>query len=90
MLGIALELTVILLLLLIDGVFSMSETALVSARRTRLEHRAEEGDRGALAPLDLAAHPTNFLSTVQVGITLVAGLAGACGGARSARRLGSP
>ena len=78
---IALELSIILLLLVINGVFAMSEMAVVAARKTRLEHRAEEGDAGARAALDLAAHPTNFLSTVQFGITLVGVLAGAFGGA---------
>ena len=78
---IALELAVILLLLVINGVFSMSEMAVVSARKTRLQHRAEDGDAGARAALDLAANPSNFLSTVQVGITLVGVLAGAFGGA---------
>ena len=77
----ALELAVILFLLLVNGVFSMSEMAVVSARKTRLQHRAEDGDAGARAALDLAANPSNFLSTVQVGITLVGVLAGAFGGA---------
>jgi putative hemolysin len=79
--GIALEVVVILLLLVVNGVFAMSETAVVAARRTRLEHRAEGGDEGARTALALAAHPNNFLSTVQVGITLVGVLAGALGGA---------
>lgn len=79
--AIATDILLILLLLLVNGVFSMSEMAVVAARRTRLEHRAEEGDAGAAAALDLAAHPTGFLSTVQVGITLVGVLAGAFGGA---------
>src|SRR5215207_7322682 len=78
---IALELSVIFFLLVINGVFAMSEMAIVAARRTRLEHRAEHGEAGARAALDLAAHPSNFLSTVQVGITLVGVLAGAFGGA---------
>ena len=80
--AIALELAVILLLLVINGVFAMSVMPVVSARRTRLQHRAEDGDAGARAALDLAANPSNFLSTVQVGITLVGVLAGAFGGAR--------
>jgi putative hemolysin len=80
--AIALELAIILLLLLINGIFAMSEMAVVSARKTRLQHRAEDGDAGARAALELAANPTNFLSTVQVGITLVGVLAGAFGGAR--------
>src|SRR5687767_7392169 len=76
------EVVVILLLLVVNGVFSMSELALMTAKRSRLEFRAEEeGDAGARAALDLAAHPTAFLSTVQVGITLVGVLAGAFGGA---------
>jgi putative hemolysin len=76
------EVVLILLLLVVNGVFSMSELALMTAKRSRLEHRAdEEGDAGARAALDLAAHPTAFLSTVQVGITLVGVLAGAFGGA---------
>jgi putative hemolysin len=77
----ALELAVIFFLLIINGVFSMSEMAVVSARKTRLQHRAEDGDAGARAALDLATNPSNFLSTVQVGITLVGVLAGAFGGA---------
>jgi putative hemolysin len=85
--GIAFELALILLLLVINGVFSMSEMAVVSARKTRLQHRAEDGDAGARAALDLAANPTNFLSTVQVGITLVGVLAGAFGGAGIAEAL---
>ncbi len=80
MAGIALEVAVILLLLVVNGVLSMSEMALVSARKTRLEHWAEDGDAGARTALELASHPTNFLSTVQVGITLVSVLAGAFGG----------
>lgn len=75
------EIAVILGLLLVGGVFAMSEMAVVTARRTRLEHRAEDGDAGARAALELAAHPTSFLSTVQAGITLVVVLAGAFGGA---------
>jgi putative hemolysin len=79
--AIAAEVVVILLLLLVNAVFSMSELAVMTARRSRLEHRAEGGDAGARAALDLAARPTAFLSTVQVGITLVGVLAGAFGGA---------
>jgi putative hemolysin len=75
------DLLVILALLLVNGVFAMSEMAIVAARKTRLEHRAEDGDAGARAALDLAAHPGNFLSTVQIGITLVGVLAGAFGSA---------
>ncbi|MBL0937369.1 MAG: HlyC/CorC family transporter [Gemmatimonadaceae bacterium] len=76
------EVIVILILLVLNGIFSMSELAVMTARKSRLEHRAEEeGDAGARAALELAAHPTAFLSTVQMGITLVGVLAGAFGGA---------
>jgi putative hemolysin len=86
--GILIEVLLILMLLVINGVFSMSELAVVSSRKTRLEHWAEDGDAGAHAALALASHPTNFLSTVQVGITLVGVLAGAFGGAGLAEELG--
>lgn len=76
-----LEILLIVVLLLINGTFSMSELAIVSARKLRLQRRAEDGDRGAQAALELAAAPDNFLSTVQIGITLVGVLAGAFGGA---------
>jgi putative hemolysin len=83
MLGeIATEAIVILILLGLNGVFSMSELAVMTAKRTRLEHRVEEDDdAGAHAALLLAANPNAFLSTVQVGITLIGVLAGAFGGA---------
>ena len=85
---IAFEIAVILMLLVINGVFAMSEIAIVSAKRIRLEHRAERGDAGARAALELAREPTAFLSTVQVGITLVGVLAGAFGGATLSEELG--
>jgi putative hemolysin len=78
---ILLEVLLIFLLLVINGVFSMSELAVVSARRIRLQQQAEKGSRGARAALELAENPNDFLSTVQVGITLVGILAGAFGGA---------
>ncbi len=81
------ELVVILLLLALNGVFAMSELAIVTARKVRLEQRAEDGDRGARAALSLAQDPTQFLSTVQVGITLIGVLAGAFGGATIAENL---
>lgn len=81
MAGIAFEIVVILLLLVLNGVFSMSELAMVASRKVRLEHQAEEGDAGARVALEIASNPTNFLSTVQVGITLIGVLAGAFGGA---------
>jgi len=85
--AVALEIIFILLILLANGVFAMSEIAVVSARKAKLKKMADEGDRGAAAALELANSPTRFLSTVQVGITLVGIVAGAFGGARIASRL---
>lgn len=69
----------ILLLILLNGVFAMSEMALVSARKVRLQQLAENGRRGAAKALELAEQPTRFLSTVQVGITSIGILSGALG-----------
>ena len=81
------EVVVILALLLLNGVFAMSELAVVSARKVRLERRAEAGDAGARAALALATEPAEFLSAVQVGITLIGVLSGAFGGATIAETL---
>jgi putative hemolysin len=84
---IALEIVVILLLVLTNAVFACSEIAVVSARKSRLQQRAARGDRRFTRALELANDPNRFLSTVQVGITLVGVLAGAFGGATLARQL---
>jgi putative hemolysin len=84
---IAAQIVIILLLLLLNGVLAMAELAIVSARKARLQQRAEAGSAGARAALELANAPTHFLSTVQVGITLVGILAGAFGGATLAEEL---
>ena len=81
------EVIIIVVLLVINGVFAMSEMAVVAAKKVRLEQRADDGNRGAQAALALAAEPTQFLSTVQVGITLVGVLAGAFGGATISEKL---
>jgi putative hemolysin len=81
------EILLIILLALFNGVLAMSEIALVSARKVRLRQRAEAGDRGARVALELAGSPSRFLSTVQIGITLVGILAGAFGGATLAEEL---
>lgn len=70
------EILIILGLILINGVFSMAEIALVSARKARLEGQANKGDEKAKAALKLANNPDVFLSTVQVGITLIGILTG--------------
>ncbi|GAB4580549.1 MAG: hemolysin family protein [Anaerolineales bacterium] len=82
-----LEILVIFLLLILNGVFAMSEMALVASRKTRLQQQAEDGVPGARAAFKLANNPTDFLSMVQVGITLVGILAGAFGGATIAEKL---
>lgn len=76
-----LEISVVVALTVLNGLFAMSETAMVSARRARLKERAQEGDRGARTALELAEDPNRFLSTVQIGISLIGVLAGAFGGA---------
>jgi putative hemolysin len=75
------DMSITLLLILLNGVFSMSETAFVSARRARLQQQADSGDANARAALELMNAPNRFLSTVQIGITLIGILAGAFGGA---------
>lgn len=75
------EIVIIILLIIANGVFAMSETAFVSARKVRLQQRANEGDKKAAAALELANSPNRLLSTVQLGITLIGILAGAFGGA---------
>ncbi|GMU84719.1 MAG: hypothetical protein AMXMBFR47_45880 [Planctomycetota bacterium] len=77
----AVELVILMLLMLANGVFAAAEIAVVSARKARLEALADDGDRSALAVLELKAAPDRFLSTVQVGITLIGVIAGAFGGA---------
>ncbi len=73
---------ILLALILLNGVFSMSEIALVSARKARLEAQANKGDKTAKAALELATHPDRFLSTVQIGITLIGILTGIYSGNR--------
>jgi putative hemolysin len=82
MLDIATELLIILLFALANGFFAASEIALVSARRSRLEARAEEGSRGARKALALMDAPDRFLATVQVGITLIGTFSATFAGAR--------
>lgn len=83
----ATELLIILGLLLANGAFAMAELAVVSARKGKLKRLAEEGDRRAQAALDISEHPTRFLSTVQMGITLVGVVAAVYGGDTLADRL---
>lgn len=73
------EIVILLVLFLANGLFAMSEIALVSSRRSRLTQLAGQGSRGARAALQLADHPGRFLSTIQVGITLIGIFSGALG-----------
>jgi putative hemolysin len=84
---IVLEILIIILLLMANGVCAMTEIAVVSSRKARLKRMADLGDKGAAAALELAQSPNRFLSTVQVGITLVGVLAGAFGGATVAKQI---
>ena len=81
----ALSVFVIFGLAILNGVLAMSEIAVVSARRARLRQAAERGDARARRALELATDPTQFLATVQIGITLVGVVAGAFGQATLAR-----
>src|SRR3712207_4989489 len=78
---------IVVLLILINGLFAMSETALISARTAGLSHRADAADPGARSALALANSPNRFLSTVQIGISLIGVLSGAVGGAAIAEPL---
>jgi putative hemolysin len=85
--SIPLEILFIFILITINGFLAMTEIAIVSARKARLQRQAEDGDEKARAALELAKDPSDFLSTVQIGITLVGVLAGAFGGATIATKL---
>jgi putative hemolysin len=82
------DIALILLLVTLNGVFSGSEMAVVSARKVRLEQMMRQGKASARLALKLANAPNNFLSTVQVGITLIGILSGAIGGATLSQQLG--
>jgi putative hemolysin len=84
---IAMELLVLLLLFFVNGLFSMSEMAVVSSRKARLQQLDEEGRIGAGAALELANDPSHFLSTVQVGITIIGITSGAFGEATLSNRV---
>ncbi len=83
------QILLIFLLLIVNGVFAMSEIALVSSRKVRLQQMAKEGNKSAQAALDISEKPNHFLSTVQIGITLIGILAGALGGATLSDDLGT-
>jgi putative hemolysin len=84
-----LELLIVIFLIVMNGLLAMSELAVVSSRKSRLEHLANQGSRGARAALRLIDDPSRFLSTVQIGITLVGIIAGAFSGATLGQRFGT-
>jgi putative hemolysin len=77
----SLELIIIFILTLLNGFFALSEIALVSVKKSRIEHLAAQGNKSAKTVLSLLENPENFLSSVQVGITLIGIISGAYGGA---------
>jgi putative hemolysin len=81
------EIIILLALIFLNGLFVISEIALVSARKSRLEHQAEKGDTKARRALNLANNPEVFLSAAQIGITLIAILTGVYSGERFGRQL---
>lgn len=78
---------IIAILIVANGIFALSEMAIVSARKARLEKRAEAGDSGSQLALELADEPAPLLSTIQVGITLIGILTGTFGGAKLSKIL---
>ena len=87
MTNVVFEIVVIILLIVANGLFAMSELAIVAARKSRLQDWAENGNARAKSALELAENPNRFFSTVQIGITLVGILAGAFGGRTLASEL---
>ncbi len=81
------QLTVVFLLILLNGFFAMAEIALVSARTARLKAQAEANNRGAAAALELKSDPSRMLATVQIGITVIAVLSGTFGQATLGAKL---
>jgi len=87
-LSIETEIIIVLMLVIVNGIFAMTEMAMVSSRKTRLQNRADKGDTGAQKALDALKDPNRFLSSIQIGITLIGILAGVFGGATVAKNLG--
>ncbi|HZW04432.1 MAG TPA: hemolysin family protein [Anaerolineaceae bacterium] len=85
--SVLLEVLLIFLMLVINGLFAMTEIAMVSVRKARMQQEAEDGDPAAKRVLTMLETPNRFLSTIQIAITLVGIFAGALGGATIARRL---
>src|SRR5690242_16975888 len=82
------DMAIILVFIFLNGVFAMTELAVVSSRKHRLEAKAEAGNRSARIALELKENPSTFLSTVQIGITLIGIVSGAFSGVTLADPLG--
>lgn len=82
------EFLIVFLLIVLNGLLAMSELAVVSSKESRLQQKADEGSEGAKVALELAKEPDRFLSTVQIGITLIGVGTGALGGATLSRPVG--
>lgn len=82
------EIIIILVLILLNGLFAMSEIALISARRSKLDLESRAGNAGARRALRLIENPDRFLSTIQIGITLIGILTGIYSGDALAERFG--
>ena len=87
MAAVATEIVILFILILTNGILAMIEMAVVSARKARLQVRAAKGDAGASVALELATDPSDFMSTIQIGITLIGVLAGAFGSATIAKQI---
>ena len=85
--NIFLSILIIFILIIINGIFAMSEISLISARKVRLQQMSKDGIRSAQVALDISENPNKFLSTVQIGITLIGILIGALGGASISSKL---
>jgi len=75
------EILVIFVLIILNGIFALSEIAVITSRRIKLQKMSEDGNKNADIAIELAESPNQFLSTIQIGITLIGILAGAFGGA---------
>lgn len=84
-----LEIVIVIVLILVNGLFSMSEMAIVAAKKNRLQQEADDQNKGAKRALELINNPDRFFSTVQIFITLIGILSGAFGGATIAQEIGA-
>lgn len=80
-----LEILIILILIILNGIFALSEIAIITSRKMKLQKMSQNGNKNADIAIELAESPNQFLSTIQIGITLIGILAGAFGGATIAR-----